>query len=145
MGRWWRSSSLHRRRTESTHGGPSHATKLKASGSASTTELWFEPRQPEDLFAPLAHSAASCSPRVDRNRVRKCGQCVLHFPRHKQERDTTLVQHATVWKPPQGRCLRCSPRESSQVMRMTFGRIVDCRSVSRSEGGPRPSFHIFRK
>jgi predicted RNA-binding Zn ribbon-like protein len=44
-----------------------------------TTELWFEPNQPEDLFAPLAHSVATLFAEVDRNRVRKCGQCVLHF------------------------------------------------------------------
>lgn len=54
-------------------------TRLKASGGASSTELWFEPRQPEDLFAPLAHSAATLFANVDRNRVRKCGKCVLHF------------------------------------------------------------------
>jgi predicted RNA-binding Zn ribbon-like protein len=54
-------------------------TRLKASGSASSTELWFRPPQPEDLFAPLAHSAAMLFANVDRNRVRKCGQCVLHF------------------------------------------------------------------
>jgi predicted RNA-binding Zn ribbon-like protein len=54
-------------------------TRLKASGSASTTELWFDPRRPEDLFAPLAHSGAMLFAYVDRNRVRKCGHCVLHF------------------------------------------------------------------
>jgi predicted RNA-binding Zn ribbon-like protein len=54
-------------------------TRLKASGSASTAELWFDPRRPEDLFAPLAHSAAMLFVEADRNRVRKCGQCVLHF------------------------------------------------------------------
>ena len=54
-------------------------TRLKASGSASTTELWFDPRRPEDLFAPLAHSVAMLFAGVDRNRVRKCRQCVLHF------------------------------------------------------------------
>ena len=54
-------------------------TRLKASGSASTTELWFDPRRPEDLFAPLAHSVAMLFSEVDWNRVRKCGQCVLHF------------------------------------------------------------------
>ena len=55
-------------------------TRLKTSGSASpSTELWFEARQPEDLFAPLAHSAATLFANVDRIRVRKCGQCVLHF------------------------------------------------------------------
>jgi predicted RNA-binding Zn ribbon-like protein len=54
-------------------------TRLKASGNAATTEWWFDPRRPEDLFAPLAHSAAMLFADADRNRVRKCGQCVLHF------------------------------------------------------------------
>lgn len=54
-------------------------TRLKATGSTSTTELWFDPRRPEDLFAPVAHSAAMLFADVDRKRVRKCGQCVLHF------------------------------------------------------------------
>jgi predicted RNA-binding Zn ribbon-like protein len=54
-------------------------TRLKSTGRTPTTELWFDPRQPEDLFAPLAHSAAVLFAEVDRNRVRKCGQCVLHF------------------------------------------------------------------
>ena len=53
--------------------------KLNTRGSASATELWFEPRQPEDLFAPLAHSTAALFANVDRSRVRKCDQCVLHF------------------------------------------------------------------
>jgi predicted RNA-binding Zn ribbon-like protein len=53
--------------------------RLNTSGSATSTELWFDPRQPEDLFAPLAHSAATLFANVDRNRVHKCDQCVLHF------------------------------------------------------------------
>jgi predicted RNA-binding Zn ribbon-like protein len=53
--------------------------RLKSRGSGSSTELWFESRQPEDLFAPLAHSAIVLFANVDRNRVRKCDQCVLHF------------------------------------------------------------------
>ena len=54
-------------------------TKLKARGSASSTELWLEPRQPEDLFGPVAHSAATLFAKVAPSRVRKCGQCILHF------------------------------------------------------------------
>jgi predicted RNA-binding Zn ribbon-like protein len=42
-------------------------------------DLWFEARQPEHLFAPLAHSAAMLFASADRNRVRMCDQCVLHF------------------------------------------------------------------
>ena len=52
-------------------------TRLKTKGSG--MELWFEPRQPENLFAPLAHGAATLFAEVDRSRVRKCAQCVLHF------------------------------------------------------------------
>ena len=54
-------------------------TRLKKTGNASSTEVWFDPRRPEDLFAPLAHSAATLFASSDRNRVRKCGQCILHF------------------------------------------------------------------
>ena len=53
--------------------------KLQATGKGPSMELWFETRQPEDLFAPLVHSAAKLFAEADRNRVRKCGQCVLHF------------------------------------------------------------------
>ena len=54
-------------------------TKLKANGSAPLAELWFEVREPEDLFAPLAHGAASLFTTADHKRVRKCARCVLHF------------------------------------------------------------------
>jgi len=54
-------------------------TRLNAGGKKSATELWFELRQPDDLFAPLAHSAAMLFANVDPGRVRKCEQCVLHF------------------------------------------------------------------
>ena len=54
-------------------------TRLKEKGHSPSTELWFAPHQPEDLFAPLAHSAATLFANVDRNRVRKCDHCVLHF------------------------------------------------------------------
>jgi predicted RNA-binding Zn ribbon-like protein len=54
-------------------------TRLKVKGRASSTELWFEPKQPEDLFAPLAHGAAMLFSKEDPARVRKCGHCILHF------------------------------------------------------------------
>ena len=54
-------------------------TRLKAGGEAPATELYFENQQPEDLFAPLAQSAAELFATADRKRVRKCDQCVLHF------------------------------------------------------------------
>jgi predicted RNA-binding Zn ribbon-like protein len=54
-------------------------TRLKATRNALAKELWFDPRQPEDLFAPLAYSAATLFADARRDRVRKCGQCLLHF------------------------------------------------------------------
>jgi len=57
---------------------PMHS-KLQATGNVPSLEPWFEPQKPEDLFAPLAQSAAKLFAEVDRSRVRKCGQCVLHF------------------------------------------------------------------
>jgi len=54
-------------------------SKVQATGNVPSLELWFEPHQPEDLFAPLAHSAAKLFAEADRNRVRMCDQCVLHF------------------------------------------------------------------
>lgn len=54
-------------------------TRLKEYGADLTTELWFQPVEPEDLIAPLAHAAANLFAEADRARVRKCDQCVLHF------------------------------------------------------------------
>jgi predicted RNA-binding Zn ribbon-like protein len=52
---------------------------LRTNGNSFATDIWFQPHEPEDLFAPLAHAAATLFATVDRQRVRKCGQCVLHF------------------------------------------------------------------
>lgn len=54
-------------------------TRLMMNGTAYSTELWFEVDEPADLFAPLAHSAATLFATGDRQRVRKCDNCVLHF------------------------------------------------------------------
>jgi predicted RNA-binding Zn ribbon-like protein len=54
-------------------------TRLATHGNAHFRELWFEAGKPEDLFAPLAHSAATLFTTVDQKRVRKCARCVLHF------------------------------------------------------------------
>jgi predicted RNA-binding Zn ribbon-like protein len=54
-------------------------TRLKREPGGTTTEFWFEASNPEDLFAPLAHSAAMLFANADPERVRKCGHCVLHF------------------------------------------------------------------
>lgn len=54
-------------------------TRLRVDGGESSTELWFEPREPNDLFAPLAHMVAALFAEVDPIRVRMCGHCILHF------------------------------------------------------------------
>ena len=54
-------------------------TRFKADACAPTLEPWFEANEPEDLFAPLAHSTAELFAHADRARVRQCGECVLHF------------------------------------------------------------------
>jgi predicted RNA-binding Zn ribbon-like protein len=54
-------------------------TRLKKNGKDPSTELYFTTQKPEDMFAPLAHSAAMLFTSADRTRVRKCDQCVLHF------------------------------------------------------------------
>lgn len=53
------------------------STRLKPNDLSA--ELFFERQSPEDLFAPLAHAAAMLFANADRDRVRKCDQCVLHF------------------------------------------------------------------
>ena len=54
-------------------------TRLKTTRNALSKELWFDPQQPEDLLAPLVDSAATLFAEATRDRVRKCGECVLHF------------------------------------------------------------------
>jgi len=54
-------------------------TRIKVKEKMSSTELWFEARQPEDLFAPLVHGASMLFDKEDPARVRQCGHCVLHF------------------------------------------------------------------
>lgn len=54
-------------------------TRLTETGDRPRMTLFFDPCQPDDLFAPLAHSAARLFAEADGTRVRKCGQCVLHF------------------------------------------------------------------
>ncbi len=54
-------------------------TRVKTMRNALSKEQWFRLEEPEDLLGPLAYSAATLFAEVDRRRVRKCGECVLHF------------------------------------------------------------------
>lgn len=53
--------------------------RLSASGEMLTLDSYFDVRQPEDLFAPLASEAAKFFATADRQKVRQCEACVLHF------------------------------------------------------------------
>lgn len=54
-------------------------TRLTRNLRQLSTDLYFDPKKPDDLLAPLAHSAAMLFVNGDRERVRKCANCVLHF------------------------------------------------------------------
>lgn len=59
---------------------PQHVRLTREAGTPNI-ETWFEMRAPDDLFGPLANSAANLFARADRTRAHKCGSdsCVLHF------------------------------------------------------------------
>ena len=54
-------------------------TRLLVKPGGASLDAHFEARQPEDLLAPLVHSAAALFARADGERVRKCRRCVVHF------------------------------------------------------------------
>jgi predicted RNA-binding Zn ribbon-like protein len=53
--------------------------RIRASQSTLSKEGWFRKDEPGDLLAPLAQGAAVLFTDIDRERIRKCGECVLHF------------------------------------------------------------------
>jgi predicted RNA-binding Zn ribbon-like protein len=58
-----------------------HPMLVEVEQGASSLEgrRTFRLAEPEDLFAPLADSAAELLVNLDRSRVRMCDSCVLHF------------------------------------------------------------------
>jgi predicted RNA-binding Zn ribbon-like protein len=58
---------------------PMRARLKKRNGKGLLMDFYFKSQSPEDLFAPLAHTAAMLFANTNRDRVRKCDQCVLHF------------------------------------------------------------------
>lgn len=54
-------------------------TKIRASGDTLARDLWFRTEEPEDLLGPIVYNKTTLFTEVHRERVRKCGQCVLHF------------------------------------------------------------------
>jgi predicted RNA-binding Zn ribbon-like protein len=56
-------------------------TRLRKDGSKVVLETSFEPRKPEDVWAPIAAAAAELLAGVETFRIRKCesDSCVVHF------------------------------------------------------------------
>jgi predicted RNA-binding Zn ribbon-like protein len=53
--------------------------KIKSEAGKVVAMQCFDLRRPNDLFAPLANAAANLFTELNRERVRKCEHCVLHF------------------------------------------------------------------
>jgi predicted RNA-binding Zn ribbon-like protein len=54
-------------------------TRLIITGEGFRPEAYSDPREPEDLFGPVAYSIAALFADLDRKKIRKCSNCVLHF------------------------------------------------------------------
>ena len=54
-------------------------TRLIVTKDGFRNEAYCDPREPEDLLGPVAYSIAALLADLDRTRIRKCSNCVLHF------------------------------------------------------------------
>ena len=56
-------------------------TSLRRKDSNVVRSVYFEPREPEDVWAPIVAAVAELLSEVEPSRIRKCesGSCVLHF------------------------------------------------------------------
>ena len=54
-------------------------TRLIAIKGGFAIQAYCDPREPEDLLAPVARSIAALFADLDRAKIRKCSNCVLHF------------------------------------------------------------------
>jgi len=53
--------------------------RLSATENGFTADSYSNTRKPEDLLGPIAHSMAALLANIDRSKIRKCSNCVLHF------------------------------------------------------------------
>jgi predicted RNA-binding Zn ribbon-like protein len=56
-------------------------TRIRKEGSRVLLDLLFEPRRPEDAWAPIAAAAAELLTKAEPSRIRQCESetCVIHF------------------------------------------------------------------
>ncbi len=52
---------------------------LHKKGAKLEREIVFEPRKPEDVWAPIAAATAELLSDIPASRVRKCESCIVHF------------------------------------------------------------------
>jgi predicted RNA-binding Zn ribbon-like protein len=57
---------------------PSHSS-LRREGGKLERVVAFEPREPEDVWAPIAAATAELLSDIPASRIRKCESCVVHF------------------------------------------------------------------
>ncbi|MBT9329670.1 CGNR zinc finger domain-containing protein [Paracidobacterium acidisoli] len=57
---------------------PLHIALHRREGKV-VREMWFEPRQPADFWAPIMDATADLLAETDMSRLRKCESCVVHF------------------------------------------------------------------
>jgi predicted RNA-binding Zn ribbon-like protein len=57
---------------------PSHVA-LHRKAAKLERKVVFEPREPEDIWEPIAAAAAELLSDIQRSRVRKCESCIVHF------------------------------------------------------------------
>jgi predicted RNA-binding Zn ribbon-like protein len=54
-------------------------TSLRKRDGMVIREMFFDPRKPTDLWAPIIDAAADLLTEMDSSRIRKCESCVVHF------------------------------------------------------------------
>jgi predicted RNA-binding Zn ribbon-like protein len=57
---------------------PPHTSLRKRDGKV-IRDIFFEPRRPTDLWAPIADATADLLTETQPSRIRKCESCVVHF------------------------------------------------------------------
>lgn len=83
-------------------------TRLIVTEDGFKTEAYCDAREPDDLLGPVAYSVASLFADLDRRKIRKCSNCVLHFF------DTKTRQSVSLMKPPISGSTKCTRSEPTR-------------------------------
>ena len=61
------------------HGRPPNADEIDCHRRLVQDRAYCDAREPDDLLGPVAYSVAALFADLDRRKIRKCSNCVLHF------------------------------------------------------------------